>query len=129
MSLNPATIQSLLDSEDIVYVATTKPNGDPHLTPMWFVHYNEKIYIYTDESTVKFKNILNNNHVALCFGGKDTYIIEGTTSWSKVSESSVPMRQLLFEKYVGLMDDSYISDDNLVFEIHIDKNMSWPYVT
>jgi len=75
--LNKSEIDELLEKEEIVFIATTKPNGSPHIAPIWFVFHKGKIYFETDKATVKFKNIKRKNKIALCFGGRETYIIEG----------------------------------------------------
>lgn len=127
MSLSRPEIDDLLDKEEIVYIATSRPDGSPHVAPIWFVIYRGKIYFETDKTTIKFKNIEANNKVALCFGGKATYIVEGSVRWFTEDKAPLPFRKLLWEKYKDDMDDSYITDKTYIFEVIPKKEISWHY--
>jgi uncharacterized pyridoxamine 5'-phosphate oxidase family protein len=47
-------------NERNVWLATTRPNGKPHLIPIWFVWVNERFYICTSEHSVKVRNLRAN---------------------------------------------------------------------
>ncbi len=126
MPLSKSEIDKLLKTE-ICYIATTKADGSPHIAPIWFVYYRGKIYFETDKTTFKFKNIKRNNKIALCFGGRETLIIEGFVKWTKEHETKVPFRKLLWEKYGDDMDDSYITEKTLIFEVIPQRKLSWHY--
>jgi PPOX class probable F420-dependent enzyme len=49
-----------LERETIIWLATTRPDGRPHLTPIWFVWLNQEFFILTTLSTVKARNLLSN---------------------------------------------------------------------
>lgn len=127
MSLSKSEINSLLDKEEIIYIATTKPSGSPHIAPTWFVYHSGRIYFETDKTTVKFKNIKRNNKIALCIGGRETYIIEGKVKWFEEKDAPLPFRKMLWDKYGNDMDDSYITDKTFIFEVIPEKEMSWHY--
>lgn len=127
MPLNKSEIDDLLNREEICYIATTRPNGDPHLVPIWFIYHTGKIYFETDSTTVKFKNIQKRNKIALCFGGKNTYIVEGSVKWFTETELGFPIRKMYWEKYEKDMDDSYINEKTLLFEVVPDRSHSWHY--
>ncbi|KKU91234.1 MAG: pyridoxamine 5'-phosphate oxidase [Microgenomates group bacterium GW2011_GWA1_48_10] len=127
MALNKSEITKLLSKEQLVYIATVKQNGNPHIAPIWFVYHQGKIYFETDKTTVKFGNIKRHNRIALCFSGKPGYIIEGSVEWWVEKEAPVPFRKLLWEKYGKDMDDSYITEKTYIFEVIPEKEMSWHY--
>ena|SRR5260221_13244771 len=127
MPLSIAEIEDLLNREEICYIATTKLDGCPHIAPIWFIYYQNKIYYETDQTTVKFKNIKQNNKIAICFGVRKTLIIEGSVKWFKEDEIKVPFRKLLWEKYGDDMEDSYITDKTLILEVIPNKQRSWHY--
>ena len=127
MPLNNQEVEKLLNETEIVYIATTKPNGDPHVVPIWFIVQGGKIYFETDKDTVKFQNIQKRNKIALCFGGKETYIVEGSVKWFTEEELSFPIRKMFWEKYGKDMADSYIHKDTLLFEVIPERTMSWHY--
>ena len=127
MPLNKNEIEKLLEKEEVAYIATSRPDGTPHVTPIWFVLHNGKIYFETDTTTIKYKNIKHSNKVALCFGGKVTYIIEGSVKEYKEDELDFPIRKLYWEKYNKDMDDSYITEKTHLFEVIPEKELSWHY--
>jgi uncharacterized pyridoxamine 5'-phosphate oxidase family protein len=127
MPLNASELDKLLTETEICYIATTKPNGDPHVVPIWFIWHKGKIYFETDNTTVKFANIQKHNRVMLCFGGKDTYLVEGKVTWCTESELGFPIRKMYWAKYPKHMDDSYINDKTLLFEVVPEKTQSWHY--
>ncbi|MFX1571912.1 MAG: PPOX class F420-dependent oxidoreductase [Promethearchaeota archaeon] len=48
-----------------VSLITYKKNGDPIVTPVWFVEQNEKIYFVTLQGRYKFKRIKNNPSIKI----------------------------------------------------------------
>ena len=44
----PMTHEARLQTERNIWLATTRPNGKPHLIPIWFVWLNERFYKPTD---------------------------------------------------------------------------------
>jgi len=127
MPLNKQELDKLLNETEIISIATTKANGDPHIMPIWFIYHDGKIYFETDKTTTKFKNIQRHNKVALCIGGKNTYIIEGKVKWYTEKELGFPIRKLYWQKYGKAMDDSYMTDNTLLFEVIPEKTLSWHY--
>jgi len=117
----------LLTETEIISIATTKTNGDPHVMPIWFIYHDIKIYFETDKTTVKFKNIKRHNKISLSIGGKNTYIIEGKVKWFTEKELGFPIRKMYWDKYGKDMDDSYITDDTLLFEVIPEHTQSWHY--
>jgi len=71
-----------MDSEEMkmIYVATVKPSGSPHVVPVLSMYRDGKIYFEADRNSVKIKNILKNNKVAaVMLGGygNRTTVVEG----------------------------------------------------
>lgn len=67
-----------LFSERNIWLATTRPNGKPHLVPIWFVWVRERFYICTADSSVKVKNIVANPRASVALeDGNQPIIAEG----------------------------------------------------
>lgn len=67
-----------LATERNLWLATVRPNGSPHLVPIWFVWLDEKAYLCTSNESVKARNILKNPHIAFALeNGNDPVVIEG----------------------------------------------------
>lgn len=127
MPLNKNEIRRLLEKEDIAFIATMTAEGNPHIAPMWFVVHKGRIYFETDKTTVKFKNIKSKNKIALSFGTRESYTIEGKVKWWEEKDAPLPFRKLLRKKYGRDMDDSFITKSTFIFEVIPEKEMSWHY--
>jgi uncharacterized protein len=57
-----------LETGKYINLLTYKKNGEPVLTPVWFIFKDNKIFIRTSNKSGKFKRIKNNKNVkfALC---------------------------------------------------------------
>ena len=67
-----------LDDETIVWLATVRPDGRPHLTPIWFVWFDERFWICTGRDAVKTRNVIENPRVALSLqSGTAPLVAEG----------------------------------------------------
>ncbi len=76
--LPPPEILARLAQEQTIWFATVRPDGRPHLAPVWFVWHNSKIYIGTDPQSVKVRNLRRNPRVALALeDGQHPLICEG----------------------------------------------------
>jgi PPOX class probable F420-dependent enzyme len=61
------------------WVATTRPDGRPHVVPVWGVWVDETFYHGGGPRTRKARNLARNPHVAVHLeSGDDVVIIEGT---------------------------------------------------
>jgi general stress protein 26 len=59
------------------WVATVRPDGRPHLTPVWGVWVNGAFYFGSGPETRKVRNLSENPHVAVHPEGDDVVILEG----------------------------------------------------
>jgi len=107
---------------------TYRKNNQAVKTPVWFVIYNDEIYVITREKTGKIKRLRNNNNVrfALCtFNGKVTgEWIEGKAIFSSPDETQMALK-LRREKY-GFLEmiarfASRKKGDFIVFSIKLNK--------
>jgi nitroimidazol reductase NimA-like FMN-containing flavoprotein (pyridoxamine 5'-phosphate oxidase superfamily) len=68
-----------LESQQNIWFSSVRPNGHPHLTPVWFVWHAGKFYCGIDPRSVKSRNIHLNPHVVLALeDGSHPMICEGT---------------------------------------------------
>lgn len=78
MTTSSVPTASRLEQARNVWLATVRPDGRPHLVPIWFVTTAEGWYICTAPGSVKARNLSANPHVALALeNGDDPYIVEG----------------------------------------------------
>ncbi len=78
MTLDPP-VERRLQTEQNLWLATVRPNGTPHLVPIWFVWVAGKIYLCTGADSVKVRNLMQNPHVSIALeDGTQPIVIEGT---------------------------------------------------
>lgn len=64
--------------EHIVWLASVRPEGRPHLVPIWHVWHDGKLYISTSQRSVKMQNIRHQPRVALALpDAMDVVLVEG----------------------------------------------------
>lgn len=70
-------IDKLIGQKNI-WLASVRPDGRPHLIPVWFVWHQERIYVCIEPASVKARNISGNPSVALALeNGSNPVICEG----------------------------------------------------
>lgn len=75
----PAGARSRLETEHIIWLASVRPDGRPHLVPLWFVWHADRLYVCVAPDSVKGRNVQHNPHVALALeDGSSAVICEGT---------------------------------------------------
>ena len=84
-------------SERNVWVATVRPDGRPHLAPVWFVVSDGKWYVVTSPDSIKARNLQHNARIALALeDGDSPYVVEGEAQAVIPSDEVV---QLFKQKY------------------------------
>jgi nitroimidazol reductase NimA-like FMN-containing flavoprotein (pyridoxamine 5'-phosphate oxidase superfamily) len=75
--LNPQA-QAKLESSQNIWLASVRPDGSPHLAPVWFAWYAGKLYVSIEASSVKGRNLARNPAIALALeDGSSPVICEG----------------------------------------------------
>jgi nitroimidazol reductase NimA-like FMN-containing flavoprotein (pyridoxamine 5'-phosphate oxidase superfamily) len=70
--------QARLQREHIIWLATVRPEGRPHLVPIWHVWYQGNLYISTGQNSVKMRNLCHQPWVAAALpDALDVVIVEG----------------------------------------------------
>jgi F420H(2)-dependent biliverdin reductase len=106
-----------------IWVASVRPDGRPHITPVWFVWVEEKIYISLDPNSVKVRNISSNNRVSLALeDGLHPVICEGIANLV-MSPLPVSVVQQFQVKYDWDLREE--TQYNRLFEITPRKWLSW----
>jgi PPOX class probable F420-dependent enzyme len=97
-----ARVAQRLQEEEVIWLTTVAPGGDPQPNPVWFYWDGATFLIYTQPSSVKLRNILHNPRVSLHFNsdedGGDIVIFTGEAN----IDPDVPaahLNQSYLEKY------------------------------
>jgi len=96
------SVRERMERERVLWMATTRPDGRPHVAPVWFVWHEDRAYIMT--GGVKLENVQHNGLAALnTEDGSNVVIVEGT---AKV----IPVSDALFDQVAKLYDARYAWD-------------------
>src|SRR5262245_50478593 len=64
-------IRGFLEREPIVWLSTVRPDGTPHLVPIWFWWDGEGILVFSKPDAQKVRNLRANPSVMLALGDPD----------------------------------------------------------
>ncbi|MEH1055763.1 TIGR03618 family F420-dependent PPOX class oxidoreductase [Micromonospora sp. CPCC 206171] len=70
-----ADLLDRLDRERTVWLCTLRPDGSPHLTPVWFHYAEGRFWIGTAEWTVKARNVRADPRVTLALPDTDAPVV------------------------------------------------------
>src|SRR6476646_8969595 len=74
-------IRRFLETEPVVWVSTVRPDGTPHLVPIWFWWDGEAMLVFSKPDAQKVRNLRANPSVMLALGDAeqdfDIGLIEG----------------------------------------------------
>lgn len=74
----PDKILRRLETERNIWLASMRPDGRPHLVPIWFAWNGGKLYICIEPGSVKARNMAKSPLVSLALeDGSDVVICEG----------------------------------------------------
>jgi len=94
----------LIDGKNFGYLATTMPDGSPHVTPVWVDHEGDIILVNTAQGRVKQRNITRDPRVAISIADQnnpyDKIVIRGRVV-SQTTQGADEHIDKLAKKYTG----------------------------
>ena len=126
-----------LKIQKILRLSTIDKSNFPHITPVWYMFNDEKIYIGTNTKNQKIKNIEKNNHVSFCLdvgvNSPDIYGVMGQGIANIILE--IPKVRTIAEKillkYFKTLENKsakeLLEDTNCIIEIIPQKYSKWNY--
>ncbi len=95
----------LLDTPRTAKVATVRPDGTPHVAPVWFILDGDDVIFTTWHTTVKAHNLAENNHVAISVDDDHPpyafVLIEGEAEVDKHAPDLLKWTTALARRYFG----------------------------
>jgi nitroimidazol reductase NimA-like FMN-containing flavoprotein (pyridoxamine 5'-phosphate oxidase superfamily) len=112
-----------LATDQNIWVSTVRPNGRPHLTPVWFAYLDPRIYICIDPASVKARNLELNPRVVLALeDGLHPVICEGEAS-AVTRPYPEEVKDAFLRKYEWQIESE--SQYNYLVEIQPHKWLAW----
>jgi PPOX class probable F420-dependent enzyme len=103
---NGAHIDARLRAEPIIWLSSVRPDGRPHLVPVWFWWDGAAILIFSKPAAQKVRNLRHSPHVMLALDsadeGEDIVLLAGRAELlgADAPRSTLPEYA---EKYAALM--------------------------
>jgi PPOX class probable F420-dependent enzyme len=89
------------------FLATTRPDGRPHVMPVWGVWLHDHFYFSTGRHTRKARNLAGNPHCVLCLEeGNETVAVEGLATLVRDRAASRRVAPLYKAKYDMTVDEA-----------------------
>lgn len=113
---------SRLVDDHTLWLATTRADGAPHVTPIWFVWQGDRIWVCTRSESVKARSLTRDPRVMVALGtGAKPLVGEGTAV-----RHARPFPPAVREVFVAKFDWDIDVDDedgvhDALFEITIDR--------
>jgi len=118
-----ADVRARLDEARNLWLATVRPDGRPHLIPIWFVLEGARLYVCTAPDSVKARNLAGNTRVAAALeDGSHPVICEGTAR-----SFEQPWPDEIVRRFVAKYDWDIGAESTytLLVEITPSKWLSW----
>ena len=129
-----ARLSRLLDAEPIVWLSTVRPDGTPHIVPIWFSWDGESVVIASKPHAKKVANLRSNPRVMLALGEPeddfDVGLLEGVAEiLDEPAADVLPADHL--RKYrdqmasIGLTRDEFLATYSLVIRVRPTRFLPW----
>ena len=110
-------IEERLRSEPTVWLSSTRPDGRPHVVPVWFNWDGSVFDVFSKPNAQKVRNLREHPQVMLAVGQPaeewDVELVEGTAAIIARPTSEV-VPPTMFEKYAGLMARAALDSETFV---------------
>jgi PPOX class probable F420-dependent enzyme len=114
-----AHIDARLRVEPIIWLSSVRPDGSPHLVPVWFLWDGAAILIFSKPAAQKVRNLRHNPQVMLALDsadeGEDIVLLQGRAELlgAGAPQSTLPAYA---EKYAALMARINITAESMARE-------------
>jgi PPOX class probable F420-dependent enzyme len=130
----PARAERFLRQEEVLWLSTVRPDGLPHLVPIWYSWDGRHILLLSKPDAVKIDNIRHDPHVMLALGDAeedfDVSLIEGVAELPDVPAATfLPASH--WTKYaadlasIGLSREEYLATYSQPVRIRPTRFLGW----
>ena len=102
-----------LSRETIIWLATTRADGRPHLTPIWFVWSGERAWICTSARNVKAHALRRDSRVIISLESGTRPLVGEGIAYAHVRPYPPAVREAFIAKFDWDID---VDDDEGVFD-------------
>jgi PPOX class probable F420-dependent enzyme len=133
-SLAATRIRRFLEREPVVWMSTVRPDGGPHLVPIWFWWDGEALLVFSKPNAQKVRNLRERPSVMLALGDAeddfDVGMLEGTAELldRPTSEVLPPGHLAKYARQLtamGLTAEEYAATYSQVLRIVPSRALGW----
>ncbi len=127
------SVAERLEREPVIWLSTIRPDGRPHVVPVWFTWDGETITFFSKPHAQKVRNVQANPNVMIALGvadeTMDVELIEGEAE--VVDEPAADVAPGRLDKYaalmarVGLTLEQFVQTYSQVIRIHPTRILGW----
>jgi PPOX class probable F420-dependent enzyme len=121
-------------SATAVWIASVRPDGAPHLIPLWFAWDGDDLVVLSKPNAQKVRNLRRDPRVVLALGsvrdGMDVDLIEGLGEVLEAPSESV-VSAAAFARYavpmarLGLTLDTFFATYSQPIRIRLTRRLNW----
>ncbi len=121
--------RDFLNNNEACRIATCH-DGIPHVVPVSYIFEHDTFFIATDYETRKYKNIKNNNRVALVVDiyrsiGNSAVCVQGTTEIIERGEEFERLYKMFFTHFEWVRRDPWKEGEALFIKVVPTNKLSW----
>jgi general stress protein 26 len=93
-------VQKFMDRERLASFVTVALHGKPHVMPVFFTYKDSRVYVQTDRTSAKVRNLTRNSNVAVAvYRDEEAVVINGKARIVKDKREFVKRTQDHVDKY------------------------------
>jgi hypothetical protein len=117
-SMTWAEVAGRLAAARSYWVGSTTGSGAPHAAPVWGAVADEVLYLYTERSTVKARNLAADPRVVIHLeSAEDVLIVRGVVEDLGPPAAVPSVVAALAAKYTSAQDQQYLPDHDPDFDV------------
>ena len=129
-----AHVEERLQTEPIVWLSSVRPDGRPHLVPVWYYWDGSTVLIFSQPNNQKIRNLRHNSNVMLALeakdGGDDVVMFEGKAELlqqpsSQVLPTGYEQKYTEGFKNIGMTKEQMLASYSQPIRITPTKFISW----
>lgn len=129
-----AHVDARLRAEPILWLSTVRPDGRPHLVPVWFLWDGATIFIYSQPGAQKLRNLAANPAVTVALEaadeGEDIAIIEGVAEVMSAADAPaiIPAYAAKYARGIaglGLTIETMLADYSKLIRVTPRRLLAW----
>ena len=138
--MSPDEVESFLDEQRTLQVASINRDGTPHLVAMWFARYGGDIAFWTYSKSQKVVNVRRDPRITVMVESGDKYEeLKGVTIYGRARvidslDDVFAFGDTVYERYWGPIDNDLVREGvrtmgrkRVVIVVEREKTVSWDH--